>query len=83
MPLSQLIIHLGRSRNILKPICSQPPIRNSDNNWVKSDIQNSHTFANNLSEVFSPNSIMPSNNILQEVDQALAETIDYRFKHSN
>ena len=28
------------TKNILKP---QPPIRNSDNNWVKSDIQKAHT----------------------------------------
>ena len=51
---------------------TQPPIGNAVNNWVKKE----HTFANNLSKVFSPNPIMPSNDILQEVDQVLTETID-------
>ena len=64
------------TKNIFKPICSQPAIRNSYNNWVKTDIQEAHTFANHLSNVFSPNPIMPSNDVLQELNQVLAETID-------
>ena len=64
------------TKNILKPICFQPPIRNSAKNWVKSVIPKAHTFANHHSKVFSPNAIMPFYDILQEINQVLAETID-------
>ena len=76
------------TKSILKSICSQPPNKNSDNKWVKTDIQKPHNFANHLSIVFSPNPVMHSNDILQEVNQVLAETIDSntsikRFLKSN
>ena len=38
MQQSQWIIHFG------KPICSQPPIRNSDNNWAQTNIEKSAYF---------------------------------------
>ena len=36
----------------LKPLCSQPPIRNSGNNSIRTDIQKAHTFANHLPKGF-------------------------------
>ena len=68
------------TKNILKPMCSQPPIRNSDNNWVKTDIQKVHTFANHISKVFSPNPTMPFNDIYK---MSIKYQQNYRFKLSN
>ena len=43
---------------------------------AKTDIQKAHTFANYFSKVFVPSPLIPSDDILQEVNQVLTETVD-------
>ena len=63
------------TKNVLQPICSQPPIRNPDHTWAKTDTEKTKAFANHLSKVFSPNQITPSANVMQEVNKVLGETV--------
>ena len=59
----------------MRPICSQRLIRNSDYTWAKTDTQKAEAFANHLSDVFTPNQITPSANIMHEVNKVLGETV--------
>ena len=63
------------TKNVLRPICSQPPIRNPDHTWAKTDTEKAEAFANHLSKVFTPNQITPSANVMQEVNKVLGETV--------
>ena len=63
------------TKNVLRPICSQPPIRNPDHTCAKTDTEKAEAFANHLSKVFTPNQITPSANVMQEVNKVLGETV--------
>lgn len=42
-------------KSIKPPITSEPPLRNSDGNWSRTDEEKSMVFANHLQTVFQPN----------------------------
>ena len=59
----------------MRPICSQPPIRNSDYTWAKTDAQKAEAFGNHLAEEFTPNQITSSANVKHEVNKVLGDTM--------
>ena len=70
---AEVIIHSGKPLKKLKrPILQNPPIRNANGSWAKSNEQKANRFAEHLERTFQPNEgdhELEWENIVQQVSE--------------